>query len=94
MSLTAHPSAYLFEQYKLNKKMSDKINPEHYKVGWIETIDYLQAKLNVEWFEGYLVGNILKYVSRYNHKNWLEDLKKSKWYINKLIEVKWAATNK
>ncbi|CAB4143870.1 SaV-like [uncultured Caudovirales phage] len=66
----------------------DNVNhPQHYTQGGIETIDYLQAKLTQEQFEGYLVGNILKYISRYPHKNGVEDLRKAQWYINKLIEV-------
>jgi hypothetical protein len=67
----------------------DKVNhPEHYTHGGIETIDYLQAKMTQEQFEGYLVGNILKYVSRYPHKNGIEDLRKAQWYLNKLVVVK------
>jgi len=37
--------------------------------------------------EGYLQGNILKYVWRYDYKGGLEDLQKAQWYLNKLIEV-------
>ena len=67
----------------------DNVNhPQHYTQGGIETIDYLQAKMTQEQFEGYLLGNILKYVSRYPHKNGIEDLQKAEWYLNKLIEVK------
>jgi hypothetical protein len=63
----------------------DKINPDHYKVGGIETIDYIAAKLSSEAFEGYLRGNVLKYVSRYSEKNGVEDLKKAEWYLQRLI---------
>jgi hypothetical protein len=66
----------------------DNVNhPQHYTHGGIETIDYLQAKMTQEQFEGYLVGNILKYVSRYPHKNGIEDLRKAQWYLNKLLWV-------
>lgn len=69
--------------------LKDNVNhPSHYTHGGIETIDYLQAKMTQEQFEGYLLGNILKYVSRYPHKNGTEDLRKAQWYINKLLEVK------
>ena len=60
-------------------KMSDNIHPDHYKVG-IETIDYITS-----WKMDYLEGNIIKYVSRYNYKNGVEDLKKAQWYLTKLI---------
>ena len=44
--------------------MADNINPEHYKAGGIETIEYLQAKLSNAEYYGYLKGNALKYISR------------------------------
>lgn len=64
----------------------DNINPDHYKVGGIETIDFMKAKLSTEGFKGYLAGNVIKYITRYEHKNGLEDLKKSQWYIDRLIK--------
>ena len=36
---------------------------------------------------GYLAGNIIKYVTRYKDKNGVEDLKKARHYLDKLIEV-------
>ena len=60
----------------------DNINPNHYKQGNIEVIDFiLDQKMS------YLEGNIIKYVSRYKFKNKEEDLVKAKWYLDKLIEV-------
>jgi len=65
------------------KKKPDNINPQHYKQGKIEVIDFiLDQKMN------YLEGNIIKYVSRYKYKNGIEDLKKALWYLNKLIGEK------
>lgn len=67
---------------------ADNVNhPAHYKTGGIETIEIMQAKLTTEGFEGYLTGNILKYITRYKFKNGLEDLRKAEWYLRKLIEV-------
>lgn len=64
----------------------DAVNaPSHYTHGGIETIDYLKAKLSKDQFEGFLLGNVLKYASRFQHKNGIEDLKKARWYLNKLI---------
>ena len=38
-------------------------------------------------FEGYLQGNVIKYISRYRYKGTaLEDLQKAQWYINRLIK--------
>ena len=66
----------------------DNVNhPLHYTQGGIETIDYIEAKMTKEQFKGYLKGNVIKYISRFEYKNTVEDLQKAKWYINKLIEV-------
>lgn len=73
--------------FEIVEDASDNINPDHYKVGGIETIDYIQAKLTPEQYKGYLLGNIIKYTSRFQHKNGAEDLKKSKWYMDRLIGV-------
>jgi hypothetical protein len=83
---------YLEIKEKNNPK--DAINPSHYTSGGIETIDYLQAKLTGSEYEGFLRGNVLKYVSRYSLKNGLEDLKKAEWYLKRLIEVKSSDTLK
>ena len=60
----------------------DKINhPSHYKVGGIETIDFIEAK-----DLGYHLGNVVKYISRADHKDEkLENLKKAQWYLNRAV---------
>ena len=63
--------------------MEDLVNhPSHYKVGGIETIDFIEAKgLN------YHLGNAVKYISRADHKRTaIQDLKKAVWYILRDIE--------
>ena len=44
-------------------------DPAHYKQGGIETIDYMRAKMSPEQFEGWLIGNVLKYMSRFGFKD-------------------------
>lgn len=62
-------------------KHTDNINPNHYKQGNIEVIDFiLDQKFS------YIEGNVVKYISRYKKKNGLEDLKKAQWYLNRVIE--------
>jgi hypothetical protein len=66
--------------------VGDAINPDHYKVGGIETIDYMKAKATPEEFEGYLRLSALKYLSRAGHKGKaLEDYRKARWFIDRLI---------
>jgi hypothetical protein len=76
-----------FEPYKEKNERIDNINPEHYK-GEIETFDYLADKLTKEELVGFCKGNIIKYVTREKKKGGVEDLKKSSWYLNKLIIIK------
>lgn len=64
----------------------DKINPNHYK-GEIECIDAIKSSMTTEAFHGYLKGNVLKYMWRYEKKNKVEDLQKAQWYLNKLIDA-------
>jgi len=70
-----------------DNKETDKINPSHYKQYSRETIDTMQGASTPEEFKGYLKLNIIKYISRYQSKNGVEDLKKAQWYLNKLKEV-------
>jgi len=71
----------------MDKKKYDSVDkPIHYNAGGIEAIDAILAATN-DLSEGYLQGNILKYVWRYRYKNQIEDLKKARWYLNKLIEI-------
>lgn len=64
----------------------DVVNhPPHYTQGGIECIDAIKAALGEEQYEGYLRGACIKYLWRYEEKNGLEDVKKAKWYLNKLI---------
>lgn len=70
-------------------KTHDAVNsPAHYTQGKFETIDViLDATKHLSGNEGYLVGNIIKYLSRYHFKNGQEDLEKARWYLNKLLEL-------
>lgn len=65
----------------------DVINhPSHYTKGRIECIDAIDsATTGKSGIEAVCVANIIKYLYRYEEKNGLEDVKKAKWYINKLI---------
>ena len=58
-----------------SKDPIDPINPDYYKSGGIETIDVIEAKMSKEEFKGYLLGSVMKYLSR-KKSNWIEDLKK------------------
>lgn len=67
------------------KAALDMVNhPDHYKVGGIEAIDYIQAKLSPEEFAGYCRGNALKYISRAGHKDaTAQEVGKAIWYLER-----------
>ena len=56
-------------------------HPSHYNHG-IEVIDFIDS-----WDFNFTVGNIIKYVSRHEYKKEpLRDLKKARWYLDRLIK--------
>jgi len=59
----------------------------HYSAGGLEVITILKAKLTPEEFRGFLVGNVLKYLFRHEHKGKAkDDLFKAQTYLTWLIE--------
>ena len=80
--------ANLYEQNFPAARQDDNVNhPQHYKLDGldIEVIDLIKSA-TVDKYEGYLLGNLIKYVMRYKKKNGVEDLKKAKVYLDWLIE--------
>ena len=82
-----------FMRYKeirdaLNDEVVDVVNsPSHYKSGGIEAIEGIEASMEPEAYAGYLKGNIMKYMWRYERKGKpIEDLKKARWYLDRLIQ--------
>jgi len=60
-------------------------NPTHYQ-GEVECIEAIKSSMSHEAFKGYLKGNIIKYIWRFERKNGHEDLLKAQWYTNKLVK--------
>ena len=76
------------ELYKEPKESVDNVNnPQHYNSGNIECIEAIAESMSNEQFRGYLKGNCMKYLWRYDYKGKAaEDLQKAGWYLNKLIK--------
>ena len=66
----------------------DMVNhPSHYTQGGIECIDCIKsATVGKVGIEAFCVGNAIKYLFRYEEKNGVEDVKKARWYIDRLIK--------
>ena len=66
----------------------DMVNhPSHYTQGRIECIDALKAAtVSKTGIEAVCTANAIKYLWRYEEKNGIEDVKKARWYIDRLIK--------
>jgi len=71
--------------------MSQTKHPSHYNDGKkLETWDWIEKGMTDEMFKGYLLGNCLKYLHRFEDKGKGEDLKKAKEYIEKLDKFQYG----
>ena len=60
--------------------------PKHYNTGNIECIDAIEESMSSVAFKGYLKGNCMKYLWRYDYKGkQVEDLQKAQWYLARLL---------
>ena len=62
--------------------MSNNISPSYYQKGSIEVTDYITSNEM-----SFIEGNIIKYVTRYKDKSGIQDLRKARWYLDKLIQT-------
>lgn len=67
------------------------LQPDHYHKNKIDVIGYLEQHFpghpSATVSEGFMIGNVIKYVSRYKSKNGLDDLIKARNYLNMLIDI-------
>lgn len=68
--------------------MEDKVNhPKHYnnsKANCTHCSKQIEC-IEVTRHMGFNIGNVIKYLWRFQDKNGLEDLKKAQWYLNDMI---------
>tara|TARA_A200000159_G_scaffold163136_1_gene188594 strand:+ start:2845 stop:3195 length:351 start_codon:yes stop_codon:yes gene_type:complete len=78
-----------------NPRMDVVNKPPHYNASSIECIDAMKAmsegsvgkqKHTVSNHQAYCWQNSFKYLWRWPYKNGVEDLKKCRWYLDRLIE--------
>ena len=76
-----------FDKMNRNETENETVNhPAHYTQGGVECIDAIMAAVEgAPGKEAVLAGNVIKYVWRYRHKNGVEDLRKARWYLERLI---------
>lgn len=67
--------------------LNKQIGGNHYKQFKIQPIEFI-TKNNL----GFIEGCIIKYITRYEHKNGVEDLNKIKHYVDLLIKLNYDKT--
>lgn len=66
---------------------SNAIHPSYYQSNGIEVFNVIKAfTKDLNGYEGFMIGNVIKYVCRYKKKNGIEDLEKAKKYLDSLID--------
>lgn len=75
------------EAFRSRPGETDNVNhPAHYAKGDVECIDALEAAtINLQGRDAVCTANAIKYLWRWKQKGGVEDLKKARWYINRLI---------
>lgn len=73
------------EEHSEDAKADPVNRPAHYTSGGIECIDAMQAAFGDEAVKDFCLCNAFKYLWRHRQKNGVEDLKKARWYLNRLI---------
>lgn len=64
-----------------------QVGGSHYKDMAVQPWVAMQAWMTPEQFSGFLRGNAIKYLARCDVKGGLDDIKKARHYIDKLVEV-------
>lgn len=86
----AYDHVYKNKDAELNIEPENNLDmvshPKHYTQGGIECIDALKAAtVGKRGIEAVCVANVIKYLWRYEEKNGIEDIRKAKWYIERLL---------
>lgn len=69
-----------------------EIKPEYYHTNGIDVIKYIELSQGVQAAKEFCRGNVIKYVTRYDKKNGVEDLQKAQTYIARLILIELEET--
>ena len=64
-----------------------QLGGSHYTDKDIQPWDAMQSWMTEDQYRGYLIGNVIKYIARFQDKGGVLDLQKCKHYLDKLIEV-------
>jgi len=64
-----------------------QVGGNHYTSKSVQPWEAMESWMSEEAFKGYIWGNVIKYMARWEDKGGVEDLKKAKHYLDKLISL-------
>ena len=70
----------------IEKQLASQIGSAHYVTKSIQPWTAMESWMSPEEFEGFLRGNVIKYIARYKDKDGIKDILKAKHYLEKLLE--------
>lgn len=63
-----------------------QIGGDHYRSKDIQPWTAMESWMTEEEFEGFLRGNVIKYIARYKDKDGVKDVLKARHYLERLLE--------
>ena len=66
------------------EESNNVVHPNHYNRTSVEVIATIKGMSTTSEYRGFLIGNVVKYISRYSMKNGIEDIKKARYYLDLL----------
>lgn len=72
---------------------NSKLKPKYYANNGKDLFDrFEEGLMTAEQNRGFYIGNVIKYITRYQNKNGIEDLEKAETYVKRLISFEQKST--
>jgi hypothetical protein len=65
----------------------EQIGGYHYVTKSVQPWEAMESWMSEEAFKGFIWGNVIKYIARWEDKGGKQDLEKARHYLDKLIEI-------
>ncbi len=64
-----------------------QVGGEHYLSKSVQPWQAMESWMTEEQFKGFMLGNVIKYVARFQDKGGKHDLEKAKHYLDKCLQL-------
>jgi hypothetical protein len=65
----------------------EQIGGRHYLSKSVQPWEAMESWMSEEAFKGFIWGNVIKYIARWEDKGGKQDLEKARHYLDKLLEI-------